>query len=90
MVWNAVIWPAARTTTTRGNVEIARKGGSEASVLTSATMSPAAIAEALRSTGYLPSAGLSTVVFLATAMNRPTPLEASRARERPPLRRPGR
>ena len=44
-------------------------------MLTSATMSPAAIAEALRSTGYLPSEGLSTVVFLATAMNRPLLLE---------------
>jgi MoxR-like ATPase len=43
--------------------------------LTSATMSPAAIGEALRSTGYLPSEGLSTVVFLATAMNRPLLLE---------------
>src|SRR5687768_10591934 len=33
------------------------------------------IGEALRSTGYLPSEGLSTVLFLATAMNRPLLLE---------------
>jgi len=44
-------------------------------VLTSATLSPAVIGDALRSTGYLPSEGLSTVVFLATAMNRPLLLE---------------
>jgi len=44
-------------------------------VLTTATVSPAAIGDALRSTGYLPSEGLSTVVFLATAMNRPLLLE---------------
>ena len=75
LVWNVVIWPVAKTTTTRGSVDIVRKGGSEASVLTSATMSPAAIGDALRSTGYLPSEGLSTVVFLATAMNRPMLLE---------------
>ena len=42
---------------------------------TSAGLSPAAIAEALRRTGYLPSEGLSTVVYLATAMNRPLLLE---------------
>jgi hypothetical protein len=40
-------------------------------VSTSAGLSPAAIADALRRTGYLPSDGLSTVVYLATAMNRP-------------------
>jgi MoxR-like ATPase len=33
------------------------------------------IGEVLRSTGYLPSEGLSTVLFLATAMNRPLLLE---------------
>jgi MoxR-like ATPase len=44
-------------------------------MLTSATLSPAAIGDALRSTGYLPSEGLSTVLFLATAMNRPLLLE---------------
>jgi MoxR-like ATPase len=44
-------------------------------VLTSATLSPAAIGDALRGTGYLPSEGLSIVVFLATAMNRPLLLE---------------
>ena len=44
-------------------------------MLTTATVSPAAIGDALRSTGYLPSEGLSTVVFLATAMNRPLLLE---------------
>ena len=44
-------------------------------MLTSATMSPTTIGEALRSTGYLPSEGLATVVFLATAMNRPLLLE---------------
>jgi MoxR-like ATPase len=44
-------------------------------VLTSATLSPAAIGDALRSTGYLPSEGLSTVVYLATAMSRPLLLE---------------
>jgi MoxR-like ATPase len=44
-------------------------------VLTSATLSPAAIGDALRSTGYLPSEGLSTVLFLATAMSRPLLLE---------------
>ena len=27
MVWNVVIWPAARTTTPRGSVDIATKGG---------------------------------------------------------------
>jgi MoxR-like ATPase len=42
---------------------------------TSATLSPAMIGDALRSTGYLPSEGLSTVLFLATAMNRPLLLE---------------
>ena len=42
---------------------------------TSPTLSPAAIADALRRTGYLPSEGLSTVVYLATAMNRPLLLE---------------
>src|SRR5688500_559080 len=41
----------------------------------SATLSPAKIGETLRSTGYLPSEGLSTVLFLATAMNRPLLLE---------------
>jgi len=40
-----------------------------------ATLSPATIGDALRSTGYLPSEGLSTVLFLATAMNRPLLLE---------------
>jgi MoxR-like ATPase len=44
-------------------------------VLTSATFSPATIGDALRSTGYLPSEGLSTVLFLATAMSRPLLLE---------------
>jgi MoxR-like ATPase len=44
-------------------------------MLTSATLSPAAIGDALRSTGYLPSEGLSTVLFLATAMSRPLLLE---------------
>jgi MoxR-like ATPase len=44
-------------------------------VSTSAGLSPAAIADALRRTGYLPSDGLSTVVYLATAMNRPLLLE---------------
>ena len=38
-------------------------------------MSPTTIGEALRSTGYLPSEGLATVVFLATAMSRPLLLE---------------
>jgi MoxR-like ATPase len=47
------------------------KGGNNRTVLTSATLSPAVIGDALRSTGYLPSEGLSTVVFLATAMDRP-------------------
>ena len=42
---------------------------------TAATLSPATIGDALRSTGYLPSEGLSTVLFLATAMNRPLLLE---------------
>ena len=42
---------------------------------TSPTLSPAAIADELRRTGYLPSEGLSTVVYLATAMNRPLLLE---------------
>ena len=42
---------------------------------TSATLSRATIGDALRSTGYLPSEGLSTVLFLATAMNRPLLLE---------------
>ena len=44
-------------------------------MLTSATLSPAAIGDALRSTGYLPGEGLSTVLFLATAMSRPLLLE---------------
>jgi MoxR-like ATPase len=44
-------------------------------VLTSTTLSPAAIGDALRSTGYLLSEGLSTVVYLATAMSRPLLLE---------------
>jgi MoxR-like ATPase len=44
-------------------------------MLTSATLSPVAIGDALRSTGYLPSEGLSTVLFLATAMSRPLLLE---------------
>jgi MoxR-like ATPase len=44
-------------------------------VSTSTTLSPAMIGEVLRSTGYLPSEGLSTVLFLATAMNRPLLLE---------------
>jgi MoxR-like ATPase len=44
-------------------------------VLTSATVSPASIGDALRGTGYLPSEGLATVVFLAIAMNRPLLLE---------------
>jgi MoxR-like ATPase len=51
------------------------KGGNNRTVLTSATLSPAVIGDALRSTGYLPSEGLSTVVFLAIAMNRPLLLE---------------
>ena len=38
---------------------------------TSATLSRATISDALRSTGYRPSEGLSTVLFLATAMKRP-------------------
>jgi MoxR-like ATPase len=51
------------------------KAGAKKAVLTSATLSPAAIGDALRSTGYLPSEGLSTVLFLATAMSRPLLLE---------------
>ncbi|HEX3205395.1 MAG TPA: MoxR family ATPase [Propionibacteriaceae bacterium] len=43
--------------------------------MSTSTFSPATIGEALRSTGYLPSEGLSTVLFLATAMNRPLLLE---------------
>jgi MoxR-like ATPase len=43
--------------------------------VSTSTFSPATIGEALRSTGYLPSEGLSTVLFLATAMNRPLLLE---------------
>jgi MoxR-like ATPase len=52
-----------------------RKAGAKRVMLTSATLSPAAIGDALRSTGYLPSEGLSTVLFLATAMSRPLLLE---------------
>jgi MoxR-like ATPase len=52
-----------------------KKAGGKRSVLTSATLSPATIGDALRNTGYLPSEGLSTVLFLATAMNRPLLLE---------------
>jgi MoxR-like ATPase len=43
--------------------------------VSTSTLSPATIGDALRSTGYLPSEGLSTVLFLATAMNRPLLLE---------------
>jgi MoxR-like ATPase len=82
IVWNVVIWPAAKTTTRIEPVERGLrqaqphwKAGAKQAVLTSATLSPAAIGDALRSTGYLPSEGLSTVVFLATAMKRPLLLE---------------
>ena len=44
-------------------------------MVSSPPVSPATIGEALRGTGYLPSEGLSTVIFLATAMNRPLLLE---------------
>ncbi len=42
---------------------------------TSPTLTPAVIADGLRRTGYLPSEGLATVVYLATAMSRPLLLE---------------
>jgi MoxR-like ATPase len=44
-------------------------------VVTEAIDSPAAIGDALRGTGYLPSDGLATVLYLATAMHRPLLLE---------------
>ena len=68
MVWNVVIWRAAVTATSSSN-----KG--RRALTTSSTLSPAVIADELRRTGYLPSEGLATVVYLATAMNRPLLLE---------------
>ena len=35
--------------------------------MSTSTITPATVGDALRSTGYLPSEGLSTVLFLATA-----------------------
>ena len=105
MVWNVVIWPAARTATAPSGEDALRrrrpelveglraqlmKGGTNRAVLTTATVSPAAIGDALRSTGYLPSEGLSTVVFLATAMNRPLLLEGDPEPARHRSRRRGR
>ena len=68
MVWNVVIWRAAVTATSSSN-----KG--RRALTTSSTLTPAVIADELRRTGYLPSEGLATVVYLATAMNRPLLLE---------------
>src|SRR5829696_10455624 len=54
-------------------VPVTKAGGRRA--VSTSTLNPATIGDALRSTGYLPSEGLSTVLFLATAMNRPLLLE---------------
>ncbi|GAA3626899.1 MoxR family ATPase [Microlunatus ginsengisoli] len=44
-------------------------------MVSSAPAGPAGVDEALRSTGYLPGEGLSTVVYLAATMSRPLLLE---------------
>jgi MoxR-like ATPase len=44
-------------------------------VVNTSPITPVTIEDALRRTGYLPSAGLSTIVYLATTMKRPLLLE---------------